>query len=57
MLGGRGTVQVLVSGKTTKTVRVDSYRLYTLPASPQLADALMELRFTPGVEAYAFTLG
>jgi cytochrome c biogenesis protein CcdA/thiol-disulfide isomerase/thioredoxin len=57
VLGGRGTVRVLIDGKQTKTVRVDSYRLYTLRASPQLADALLELRFTPGVQAYAFTFG
>ncbi len=57
VLGGRGTVGVLVDGKPTKSVRVDSYRLYTLRASTRLADATMELRFSPGVRAYAFTFG
>jgi cytochrome c biogenesis protein CcdA/thiol-disulfide isomerase/thioredoxin len=57
VLGGRGSVQVLVGGKPGKRVRVDSYRLYTLRDGPRPADAVMELRFTPGVQAYAFTFG
>jgi cytochrome c biogenesis protein CcdA/thiol-disulfide isomerase/thioredoxin len=58
VLGGQGTVQVLVDGKRTKTLRVDSEKLYTLRASNELATgALLELRFTPGVQAYSFTFG
>ena len=58
VLGGKGDVDVLVDGRPTKTVHVDGYRLYTLRASPKRAsDALLELRFTPGVQAYAFTFG
>jgi thiol-disulfide isomerase/thioredoxin len=56
VLGGRGRVDVLVDGKPTKTVRVAAYKLYTLRAGPA-TDALLELRFTPGVQAYAFTFG
>ena len=56
MLGGKGTVQVLVDGKAQKTVRVDSYKLYTLRDGPS-TDALLELRFSPGVSGYAFTFG
>jgi cytochrome c biogenesis protein CcdA/thiol-disulfide isomerase/thioredoxin len=56
VLGGTGTVQVLVDGKPERTVQVDSYRLYTL-RSGAYEDALLELRFSPGVEAYAFTFG
>jgi len=56
VLGGRGQVQVLVDGKATKTVRVDAYKLYTL-RSGRTTDAQLELRFAPGVEAYAFTFG
>jgi hypothetical protein len=56
VLGGTGTVQVLVDGKPERTVRVDTYRLYTL-RSGDYQDALLELRFSPGVEAYAFTFG
>jgi cytochrome c biogenesis protein CcdA/thiol-disulfide isomerase/thioredoxin len=57
VLGGRGSVRVLVGGRATKTVRVSSYRLYTLRSARTVADAVMELRFTPGVQAYAFTFG
>ena len=32
-------------------------RHYTLVDSPQVHDALLELRFTPGISAYAFTFG
>jgi cytochrome c biogenesis protein CcdA/thiol-disulfide isomerase/thioredoxin len=56
VLGGRGRVDVLVDGRHTRTVPVDSYRLYTLRTGP-LTDALLELRVTPGVAAYAFTFG
>jgi cytochrome c biogenesis protein CcdA/thiol-disulfide isomerase/thioredoxin len=58
VLGGKGTVQVLIDGKQTKTLRVDAERLYTVRASNTLAaHALLELRFTPGVQAYSFTFG
>lgn len=56
VLGGTGTVRVLVNGTPERTVRVDSYRLYTL-RSGAYADALLELRFSPGVAGYAFTFG
>ena len=32
-------------------------RLYTLGELPEAAHGLLELRFTPGVSAYAFTFG
>jgi cytochrome c biogenesis protein CcdA/thiol-disulfide isomerase/thioredoxin len=57
VLGGKGKVQVLVNGAKTKTVSVDSYRLYTLRNAAAAEDATLELRFTPGVQAYAFTFG
>jgi thiol-disulfide isomerase/thioredoxin len=58
VLGGKGTVQVLIDGKHTKTLRVDAERLYTVRASKTLAShALLELRFSPGVQAYSFTFG
>jgi hypothetical protein len=51
-------VGVQVAGRPTRTVRVDGYRLYTLRESAKRADdALLELRFTPGIQAYAFTFG
>ena len=57
VLTGRGKVDVLVDGKPERTVSVTDDRLYTLVQRPQLADHLLELRFTPGVAAYAFTFG
>jgi len=58
VLGGRGRVRVLVDGKPVRTVRVSGIsRLYTLVRSQRERDAQLELRFTPGIEAYAFTFG
>jgi cytochrome c biogenesis protein CcdA/thiol-disulfide isomerase/thioredoxin len=57
VLGGRGRVAVLVNGRPTRTLRVDGDRLYTLVNGKTSRNALLELRFTPGVSAYAFTFG
>jgi hypothetical protein len=57
VLGGTGTVRVLVDGHPERPVRVTQDRLYTLVDGTQIRDALLELRFSPGVEAYAFTFG
>ena len=57
VLGGHGSVKVLVNGRQQRTVRVDGDRLYTLVDSPRELDALLELRFTSGISAYAFTFG
>ena len=57
VLGGKGKVRVLLDGKKLRTVRVGGDRLYTLVDSPHTLDSLLELRFTPGISAYAFTFG
>jgi cytochrome c biogenesis protein CcdA/thiol-disulfide isomerase/thioredoxin len=57
VLGGRGRVQVLVNGRPERTVAVDGDRLYTLVDGARDRDALLELRFTPKISAYAFTFG
>ena len=57
VLGGTGTVQVFVNDRHTRTVHVTQDRLYTLVDGARVRDALLELRFSPGVEAYAFTFG
>jgi cytochrome c biogenesis protein CcdA/thiol-disulfide isomerase/thioredoxin len=58
VLGGRGDVGVSVAGRPTRMVKVDGYRLYTMRASSHRAEnTLLELHFTPGVQAYAFTFG
>ena len=48
---------MLLDGKPERTVRVTEDRLYTLVERPRLGDHLLELRFTPGIAAYAFTFG
>ncbi|MFL5962832.1 MAG: cytochrome c biogenesis protein DipZ [Gaiellaceae bacterium] len=57
VLGGKGMVEVLIDGKQTKTLRVDSERLYTVRASENASHAVLELRFSPGLRAYSFTFG
>src|SRR4026207_1407457 len=57
-MGGKGPVQVLVDGKRVRTVNVGGIaRLYTLLSYPQIKEALLELRLSPGVRGYAFTFG
>jgi hypothetical protein len=47
-----------VDGKHVKTVTVVGDRLYTLVALPgPAADHTLDLSFSPGTEAYAFTFG
>jgi hypothetical protein len=50
-------VDVYVDGKKQRTVRVNGDRLYTLVNSPRQREALLDLRFTRGISAYAFTFG
>jgi thiol-disulfide isomerase/thioredoxin len=57
VLGGRGTVDVLLDGKPVRRIRVDDDRLYTLVDQGRNREGRLELRFTPGVQAYAFTFG
>jgi cytochrome c biogenesis protein CcdA/thiol-disulfide isomerase/thioredoxin len=57
VLGGHGTVKVKLDGNDVKTVRVAADRLYTLASLPRSRDGLLELRFSPGLSAYAFTFG
>jgi hypothetical protein len=57
VLGGRGLVGVFVNGSARGAIRVDGDRLYTLASSRRIRDGVLELSFTPGVEAYAFTFG
>jgi cytochrome c biogenesis protein CcdA/thiol-disulfide isomerase/thioredoxin len=57
VLGGTGTVQVLADGHPHGVVHITSDRLYTLVDRDEIDDAVLELRFSPGVSAYAFTFG
>jgi thiol-disulfide isomerase/thioredoxin len=55
--GGRGTVQALVDGRRTRTVRIDGSRLYAVVTGKRIRTALLELHFTRGLSAYSFTFG
>ncbi len=57
VLTGQGTVDVLLDGRRVRRVRVRGDRLYTLLGRDVASGGLLELRFTPGVAAYAFTFG
>jgi cytochrome c biogenesis protein CcdA/thiol-disulfide isomerase/thioredoxin len=57
VLTGRGAVTVKLNGRMQRTVRVDGDRLYTLVTQQDASDGLLELRFTRGLAAYAFTFG
>jgi cytochrome c biogenesis protein CcdA/thiol-disulfide isomerase/thioredoxin len=57
VLGGKGTVQISINGKPTGKLDVNSYRLYNVYSSNTTDDALLQLSFTPGVQAYSFTFG
>ncbi len=57
VLGGRGTVEALVDGRRVRSLDVRQYKLYTAVSAPALSDGVLELRFAPGVRAYAFTFG
>ena len=58
VLGGSGPLRVYLDGRFRRTVAVGGEpRLYTLLAFPELRQGLLELRFAPGLSAYAFTFG
>jgi thiol-disulfide isomerase/thioredoxin len=55
--GGKGSIQVFVGGRRTRTVRVDGDRLYTIAKFPVIKLALLDLRLSPGLTVYSFTFG
>ena len=58
VIGGRGTIQVVVNGVATKTVTVAGIpKLYTLLSGSKLTTGVLLLKFSPGVQAYDFTFG
>jgi cytochrome c biogenesis protein CcdA/thiol-disulfide isomerase/thioredoxin len=57
VLGGHGTVHALINGKPVSTIKVDAQRLYTVRASKQSINGLLELRFSRGIQGYSFTFG
>ncbi len=58
VLGGHGALDVLVDGRRLRTIAVSGApRLYTIARFPELRRGVLELRFAPGLEGYAFTFG
>ena len=57
VLTGRGDVHVRLNGKPLRTVHVRADKLYTLATQKGAHEGLLELSFTPGLSAYAFTFG
>jgi len=57
VLTGRGVVHVKLNGRKLRDVRVTRDALYTLATQRRVRDGLLELSFTPGLSAYAFTFG
>ena len=56
--GRPGSVEVILDGERVSTVPVTVHDLYTLARIPgEKRDHVLDLRFSPGTEAYAFTFG
>ena len=58
VLGGTGTLDVVVNGRHVQTIRVaGTPRLYTLFTAPSPVTGKLLLTASPGVQAYDFTFG
>jgi len=57
VLSGEGRVTVAVNGASGGSFPVDGAKLYTVLNEPKTTDAVLELGFTPGLDAYSFTFG
>jgi hypothetical protein len=58
VLGGHGSLEVFLDGRRRPPVAIGGEpRLYTLLELPERRRGLLELRFSPGLAAYAFTFG
>ncbi len=58
VLGGTGTLDVSVGGRHTQTIHVGGTpRLYTLYQAGSATAGTLQLRASPGVQAYDFTFG
>jgi hypothetical protein len=57
VLGGTGKVTTMLDGKPLGSIDVRSDRLYTVLRSNAMRNGLLDLRFSPGVQAYSFTFG
>ena len=52
-----GRVKTLLNGRPLGAINVNADRLYTVFHSSMPREALLELRFSPGIEAFSFTFG
>jgi cytochrome c biogenesis protein CcdA/thiol-disulfide isomerase/thioredoxin len=57
VVGGHGTVGVKLGDAKLNRIAVTADRLYTIVSLKSARDGLLELTFTPGLSAYAFTFG
>lgn len=58
VLGGKGTLDVSVNGRHIQTIRVAGIpRLYTLFQAGSAVSGKLQLRASPGIQAYDFTFG
>jgi cytochrome c biogenesis protein CcdA/thiol-disulfide isomerase/thioredoxin len=57
VMTGRGVVEVMLNGRKLRDVAVTSDKLYTLVTQSHAREGLLQLSFTPGLSAYAFTFG
>ena len=54
---GQGSVDVRIGGELVDTIPIDGFKLYALAEALPYGFHDLELRFSPGVEVYAFTFG
>jgi hypothetical protein len=57
VLGGHGKVRASVGGKPVGSFDVTADKLYTVLSGKHPRDGVLELAFSPGVNAYSFTFG
>jgi cytochrome c biogenesis protein CcdA/thiol-disulfide isomerase/thioredoxin len=57
VLTGRGVVGVTLNGHKLRDIQITSDKLYTVVTQKRAREGLLELSFTPGLSAYAFTFG
>jgi len=58
VLGGRGTITVMLGHRQLGRLRVDGYtRNYTIIKGSHLESGLLQLDMSPGISAYDFTFG
>jgi hypothetical protein len=58
VMNGTGTIKVSLNGVYQRTITVSGYpRLYTMLQQKPDAAGLLNLQFSPGLQAYDFTFG